>query len=268
MIIHTKKDTQPFSERSSESPSELVNIIDFENENLVCIAGSPGIGKTALALHVALEYAKTHSKTVYIFSSEMLAEHIIDRLLIMLSEVDSHSFRQKTLSSNEKGRVELARKQLSGMDIVIDDTSFLSVAQIKEKLSESDSIGLVVIDYVQLLTCENRMSSRMDECYEISRQLKELSEHLNLPIIFTSPIPRGVEYREDKRPRLNDLKDVGVFEEYVDTVCLIYRDGCYAPFESFEQAEIIIPKSKYSSRSTVTLEWQGRFMNFVKTSSD
>ncbi len=264
MIIYTPKEAQSFSDKSNESLSQLINAINFEKENLICIAGRPGMGKTALALHLALEYAKTNSKAVYIFSLEMLSEQIIDRLLIMLSEVDSHTFRQKTFSNEEKVRVELARKQLSGINLVIDDTSSLSIGQIREKLSESDNIGLVIVDYVQLLMCENKMNSRMEECSEIFKHLKALSEHLNIPIIFTSQIPRSVEYRKDKRPRLKDLKRVGVFEQDVDTVCMLYREGYYAPFENFEQAEIIIPKNKYSCQSTIILEWQGRFMKFVE----
>ena len=262
MIIYTKKDYDADFLRYEESRSELLHALNLEGENLICFAGRPGMGKSALALHLALEYAKTNSKAVHIFSLEMPAKEIINRLLIILSEVDSYTFRQKSFMDEEKGRVELAKKQLACLDLVIHDDISLSVKQIEEKMAEVDNLGLIIVDYVQLLMSEHRMNSRMDECREISRQLKALSKHLNIPIIFISQTSRSVEYRKDKRPGLGDLKGVGVFEEDIDTACFLYRKGYYEPFEDPEMAEIIVPKNKLRHCAGLKLRWQGKCMKF------
>ena len=262
MIIYTKKDSDADFPRFWESRSELLQTLNLEGENLICIAGRPGMGKTALALHLALDYAKTNSKAIHIFSLEMSAEQMLDRLLIMLSEVDSYTFRQKSFSNEEKERIEQAKQQLSCMNIAIDDTISLSVKQMEEKIAKAGNLGLVIVDYVQLLMSDKKMNLRMEECREISRQLKALSKRLDIPIIIASQTPRSVEYRKDKRPGLKDLKGVGVFEEDIDTACFIYREGYYEPFENPEVAEIIIPKTKYGNFGTKLLKWYGRFMKF------
>ena len=262
MIIYTKKDSDADFHRFGKSRSELLQTLNLEGENLICIAGRPGMGKTALALHLALDYAKTNSKAVHIFSLEMSAEQMLDRLLIMLSEVDSYTFRQKSFSDEEKERLEQAKQQLSCMNIAIDDTISLSVKQMEEKIAKAGNLGLVIVDYVQLLMCEKKCETRMEELYEISRNIKTLSQNTKIPIIITSGVHRRVEYRENKRPIVWDLEHAGVLENEVDTICFIYRKGYYEPLENSERAEFIIQKNKHGVCGTVPLKWEGLLMKF------
>ena len=263
MIIYTKKDSDADFLRYEESRSELLQTINLENENLICVAGRPGMGKTSLALHLAHEYARNSSKAVYIFTMELLANHVYDRLLISLSKVDSYTFREKLFSASETERIELAKKQLSQMNLIIDDeTNFLTVSQIKERIEKFKNIGLIIIDYFQLLFPEERMIDQIQERYEMCRQLKRLSKQLNIPIILTSQLPRSVESRVEKRPRLTDLNGTGILEHDVDVVCFLYREGYYEPFEHADKAEIIIPKNKQGIFGTILLKWEGQFMKF------
>ncbi len=248
--------------QSVEINSKLLETLNLEGENLICIAGRPGMGKTALALHMVMEYAKTSSKAIHIFSLDMSAEQIIDKLLIMLSEVDSYKFRQKAYSDEEKERIELARKQLSCKNLIIDDTPILTVKQIEERLDGIDNLGLVVVDHDQLLCPNLKIRNRDQECTEIGRQLKSLSNQKNIPIIITSTLPRSLERRRNKRPLTSDLKDLGVNANDMDTICFVYREGYYFPLEKHEKAEIIISKNKYGNCKTVTLKCQGEFMKF------
>ena len=248
--------------QSVEINSKLLETLNLEGENLICIAGRPGMGKTALALHMVLEYVKTSAKSVCILGFETSEEQIIDRLIITLSEVDSYRFRQKAYSDEEKERIELARKQLSRLNLIIDDTPILTVKEIEERIEGIDNLGLVVIDHDHLLCPNRKNKNREQECNEIGRQLKSLSNQKNVPIIITSNLPRRLELRRNKRPLTSDLKEIGVNANDMDTICFVYREGYYFPLEKHEKAEIIISKNKYDNCKTVPLKWQGEFAKF------
>ena len=262
MIIYTKKDSDADFLRYEGIRSELLQTINLENENLICVAGRPGMGKTSLALQLALDFAQKSRKKVLFFSLELSAQQIYDRLLIALSGVDVYTFREKLCTDYDKEKIEYAKKLLSQVDLIIDDISGLTVQDIELKLAEIDNLGLVIIDYVQLLMCEKKCETRMEELYEISRNIKSLSQSIKIPIIITSGVHRRVEYRENKRPIVWDLEHAGVLENEVDTICFIYREGYYEPLENPERAEIIIQKNKHGVCGTVPLKWEGQFMKF------
>ena len=262
MIICTKNDSKNVFPCIEERYSELLQTVNLEGENLVCIAGRPGMGKTALSFYMALEYALKHLKTVYIFSMDLSAEWVYDRLLIQLSEIDSYTFRnyklnQKDLSEEESEKLARAREKVSQVDLIIDDQIVLTIQEIEAKLRKTSNLGVVVVDYMQLIIGDGKSNTRVQECKEIVRQLKLLSMEFNIPIILISQLPRGVEYRKDKRPRLSDLEGAGVLECDVDIVCLIYREGYYEPYENPEAAEVIIPKNKCGDCGVLKLKWQG-----------
>ena len=173
--------------------------------------------------------------------------------------------REKLFSATEAERVEQAKIKLSNMNLIIDDdTISLTVSQIEERLENYDNIGMIVIDYFQLLLPDQRTIDREQECDEIARKLKEISRRVGIPIIFTSHLPRSVEYRKDKRPLLIDLKGAGVPEQYVDTICLIYREGYYDIDSENDAADIIVAKNQYGSCDVLSFEWQGKFMKYIE----
>lgn len=265
MIIHTKNNDFFSISDTQESIQTLCGHISLSRDGVICIASRPEMGKTALLLHMALEYAKKSHKTVYIFTMEMLAEQLYNRLLIMLSEVDATSFYENLCSPQEKGRIEVAKKQLSKMNIIIDDTSHLSVKEIEEKLKcVDDNLGLVIIDYFQLLSFEKNIATREQEYFEIGRQLKILSKQRKIPIIFTLQLRRKTIAKKDKKPNLTDLVGTGVLENDYDTICFIHRKEKSSGCEKQEDTEIIIPRNKLGDCGSITLLWKKNSINFCE----
>ena len=256
-----KENLTPIS-NTHEKIQTLCGHISLSRDGVICIASRPGMGKTALSLHMALEYAKKSYKTVYIFTMEMLAEHLYNRLLIMLSEVKATRFRENLCSPQEKGRIEVAKKQLSKMNIIIDDTFHLSVKEIEEKLKCVDNLGLVIIDYFQLLSLEKNIATREQEYIEIGRQLKILSKQRKIPIIFTLQLRRRTIAKKDKKPNLTDLVGTGVLEHDQDAICFIHREENDSSCEKQEKAEIIIPRNKLGDCGSVTLLWKKSLIKF------
>ena len=262
MIIHTRKNKCPTIHNTQENIEILCGRINVSRDGLICIASQPEMGKTALALYMALEYAEKSHKAVYIFTIEMLAKQLYNRLLIMLSEVDATSFYENLCSPQEKGRIEVAKKQLSKMNIIIDDTSHLSVKQIEEKLKSVDNLGLVIIDYFQLLCSENNIGDREQDYFEIGRQLKILSKQRKISIIFTLQLRRKTIAKKDKKPNLTDLVGTGVLEHDQDAICFIHRKENASACKKQEEAEIIIPRNKLGDCGSVTLLWKKNSIKF------
>ena len=264
MIIKTKNNNfAPISD-TPENIETLCGHISLSRDGVICIASRPEMGKTALSLHMALEYAKKSHKTVYIFTMEMLAEQLYDRLLIMLSEVDATTFREHSCCPQEKERIEIAKKQLSEMNFIIDDDSHLSVKQIEEKLKSVDNLGLVIIDYFQLLCSENNIGDREQEYFEIGRQLKILSRKRKIPLIFTLQLSRRTIAEKDKKPSLTALAETGVLEHDQDTICFIHRNENASAGEKQEEAEIIIAKNDLGDCGSITLMWKKNFIKFCE----
>ncbi len=247
------------------------NVVWLDRGNLICIAARPGMGKTALALHVAMEYAQRCGNTVYIFSLEMSEAQTRSKMMGSLAEVDAYRIREKTLTEEETARMDEAAARLRGMNIVIADETPVSVKDIENKIENDDRIGLIVIDYLQLMTSGSGSADRRQEINEIMGQLAELARKKQIPVIVTSQLWRGLEYRKDKHPRLDDLAtmigELGV--NRADTVILLYRDGYYnvtvrddSDLNKPDEAEVTVAKNRYGSEGTVMLEWCALFVKF------
>ena len=268
MIIKTNDYTPSFlSEPEKNGFAMFGGLVKLDRSNLICIAARPGMGKTALELHMALEYAKKCGKRVHILTLEMSAEQIYSRMLCYLSEVDTYSMRKKKFSPEEKKRIEEAIDVLGGLDIIIDDETSLSIRQIEERLEKSDGedeIGMIVIDYLELVQPVSPITNRKQELAEILRRLKRLAEKRNIPVIVAAKLWRDIEHRKDKHPMLSDFARVS---DYLpDTVVFPYRDEYYNAecndSEDFTKAEIIVAKNSHGSTGTLKYKWQGRYAKF------
>lgn len=238
----------------------------FQNSDLILIAARPAMGKTAFALNIA-QYAAVYKKVpVAIFSLEMSKEQLVNRLLCSEALIDSQKIKTGSLEDDDWDKIALALGPLSEAPIYIDDTPGISVMEIRAKcrrLKLEKNLGLVVIDYLQLMQGRGRAESRQQEISEISRSLKILAKEINVPVIALSQLSRAPDARTDHRPVLSDLRESGAIEQDADMVIFIYRDDYYNPdTEKKNIAEIIIAKHRNGSTGTVELIWLGQYTKF------
>ena len=234
--------------------------------DLVLVGARPGMGKTSFALNIAANVAQQTKKTVCIFSLEMSADQLVNRMISSEAMVDSYALRTGELKPEEWVHIADASAKLSQCDILIDDTSGITVTGMKGKLRRVKNLGLVVIDYLQLMTSDKRIDNRVQEVSDISRNLKIMAKELMVPIICLAQLSRGPESRTDKKPMLSDLRDSGALEQDADTVMFIYRDEYYKTDAASDTegniAEIIIAKNRHGSTGTVKVGWIGRYTKF------
>ncbi|HHV95869.1 MAG TPA: replicative DNA helicase [Clostridiaceae bacterium] len=238
----------------------------FQNSDLILIAARPAMGKTAFALNVA-QYAAVHKKIpVAIFSLEMSKEQIVNRFLCSEALIDSQKLKTGNLDDDDWDKIALALGPLSEAPIYIDDTPGISVMEIRAKcrrLKLEKNLGLVVIDYLQLMQGRGKFENRQQEISDISRSLKILAKEINVPVIALSQLSRAPDARSDHRPVLSDLRESGAIEQDADMVIFIYRDDYYNPdTEKKNIAEIIIAKHRNGSTGTVELIWLGQYTKF------
>ena len=202
----------------------------LQNSDLILIAARPSMGKTAFALNIAEYVTVKQNVTTAIFSLEMSKEQLAKRILAMNSRVDSQKLRTGDLSDEEWMDIVDSAKTIGETNLIIDDTPGISVGELRSKcrkLKIEKNLGLVMIDYIQLMTGGKRAESRQQEISEISRSLKTLAREIDAPIIALSQLSRKVESRDDKRPMLSDLRESGAIEQDADVVMFIYRDEYY-----------------------------------------
>ena len=240
----------------------------FHGSDLVLIAARPAMGKSAFALNIATNAAVRANVPVVIFSLEMSKEQMVNRILCSEAMVDSNKVRTGKLEEDDWTKLAGSIGPLSDADIYIDDTPGISVMEIRakcRKLKLEKNIGMVVIDYLQLVQGSNkRNGSREQEISEISRSLKILAKELNVPVIALSQLSRAVEQRPDHRPMLSDLRESGAIEQDADIVMFLYRDDYYnKDSEKKDIAEVIIAKHRGGSLGTVELLWLGSYTKFV-----
>ncbi len=240
----------------------------FHGSDLVLIAARPAMGKSAFALNIATNAAVRGNVPVVIFSLEMSKEQMVNRILCSEAMVDSNKVRTGKLEEDDWTKLAGSIGPLSDAEIYIDDTPGISVMEIRakcRKLKLEKNIGMVVIDYLQLVQGSNRRNgSREQEISEISRSLKILAKELNVPVIALSQLSRAVEQRPDHRPMLSDLRESGAIEQDADIVMFLYRDDYYNPdSEKKDIAEVIIAKHRGGSLGTIELLWLGSYTKFV-----
>ena len=243
-------------------------ISGLNKSDLILLAARPGMGKTSFALNVALNVAKSEKKTVAMFSLEMSREQLATRLLSSEACVENTRLVTGSLRETDWEKIAAAAGVLNRVDIRIDDNPMLSVADMNAKCRRIDSLGLVVIDYLQLMSGNSRNDSRQQEISEISRSLKAIAREMEAPVIALSQLSRACEQRADHRPMLSDLRESGAIEQDADVVAFLYRDEYYFPdTEKKNQAELIIAKQRNGPTGTVDLTWMGqytKFGNFLK----
>jgi replicative DNA helicase len=241
----------------------------FHGSDLILIAARPAMGKTAFALNIATNAALKANVPVAVFSLEMSKEQLVNRILCSEAMVDSNKVRTGKLEDDDWVKLAGAIGPLSEADIYIDDTPGITVMEIRakcRKLKLEKGIGMVVIDYLQLVQGSNnkRVGSREQEIAEISRSLKILAKELDVPVIALSQLSRAVEQRPEHRPMLSDLRESGSIEQDADMVIFLYRDDYYnEDTEKKNIAEVIIAKHRGGSTGTVELLWLGSYTKFV-----
>ena len=245
-------------------------LVGLGKSDLVLVGARPGMGKTSFAMNLATHAAITTNKTVCIFSLEMSAEQLVSRVMSSEALIDSYRLRSGELTDEDWGKLAHAASRLSNCDILIDDTVGLTVTGMKAKLRRTKNLGLVVIDYLQLMQSDRRIDNRVNEVAEISRGLKLLAKELQVPVICCAQLSRGPESRTDKRPMLSDLRDSGAIEQDADIVLFLYRDEYYKTEKDEPQniAEVIVAKNRHGSTGNVKMGWFGQYTKFTTLDED
>ncbi len=239
----------------------------LQRSDLILLAARPSMGKTAFVLNLANYIAvRSHVSTVF-FSLEMSKESLVERMLAMDSHIDATAIRGGTLKETEWGDLANAAREIGESALIIEDTPGISVSEVRSRCRKyklENNLGLIIIDYLQLMSGDGRSESRQQEISEISRSLKALARELDVPLIALSQLSRAVESRPDKRPMLSDLRESGAIEQDADVVMFIYRDEYYNKnTEHPGEAEIIIGKQRRGPTCTVRLQWQAQYTRFV-----
>lgn len=237
---------------------------------LIILAARPAMGKTAFALNIAANIGKL-GQTVAIFSLEMGAESLVNRMVSSEGLIDAFALRTGKLSDDDWSNLIIAQGALADRNIYVDDSPGIKITEIRARsrklAQEKGGLGLILIDYLQLITGTGK-ENRQQEVSEISRQLKVLAKELKVPIIALSQLSRGVEQREDKRPKLSDLRESGSIEQDADIVAFIHREAYYqnpndTEVEIDNKAEIIFAKNRSGETGTAELMWVGQFTKFT-----
>ncbi|WP_211749828.1 replicative DNA helicase [Paenibacillus sp. Marseille-Q4541] len=241
----------------------------FQRNDLIIVAARPSVGKTAFALNIAQNVAVRASETVAIFSLEMSAAQLVQRMICAEANLDANVMRNGEFKGDEDwSKLTMGIAALSEAEIYIDDTPGITVADIRAKcrrLKKEKGLGMIVIDYLQLIQGRGKSGeNRQQEVSEISRTLKQIARELDVPVIALSQLSRGVEQRQDKRPMMSDLRESGSIEQDADIVAFLYRDDYYnQETEKKNIIEIIIAKQRNGPVGTVELVFLKNFNKFV-----
>jgi replicative DNA helicase len=241
----------------------------FQAGNLVIIAARPSMGKSALGLCMAVNLAVRHDTPVALFTLEMSKQEVTQRLMCSEAKVESQRLRTGKLAPEDWSRLTAACDKLAKAPIYVDDTGSISMMEIRSKCrrlkSKEPRLGLVIVDYLQLMTSGTTVENRVQEVSQISRALKVLARDLDVPIIAMSQLSRAVEQRHDKRPILSDLRESGSIEQDSDLVMFVYRDEYYNPEETDQQglAEIILAKHRNGPTGSEKLSFLKRYAKFA-----
>lgn len=244
-------------------------ISGLNNSDLMLLAARPGMGKTSMALNIALNVAKKYpKKTVAFFSLEMSKQQLVTRLISNESFVDNKKLVTGRLDPEDWSKIGLASTVLNQTDLRVDDNPSLTVAEMNAKCRRLENLGLVIIDYLQLMTAAGGPvkyggENRQQVVSDISRSLKIMAKELNVPVICLSQLSRASEKRDDKRPMLSDLRESGAIEQDADIVLFLYRDDYYnEDSEKHNIAECIVAKNRHGETGKVELRWMPEYTQF------
>lgn len=240
----------------------------LQPSDLILVAARPSMGKTAFVLNIAQYVAFHKNIPVVIFSLEMSKEQLINRLLSLESKVDSQAIRTGNMNDSDWQKLIEGAGVIGSSGLIIDDTPGISIAEVRSKCRkyklERKEMGLVIIDYLQLMSGRGKSDSRQQEISEISRSLKALARELNVPVIALSQLSRAVEQRPDHRPMLSDLRESGAIEQDADVVMFLYRDDYYNKDTELKNiAEVIISKQRNGPIGSVNLVWLPNYTKFA-----
>ncbi|MBI5399678.1 replicative DNA helicase [Candidatus Saganbacteria bacterium] len=243
----------------------------FQNADLIIIAARPSVGKTAFALNIAQNLAVKHKVPIAIFSLEMSKEQLAQRMLCSEAEVDAQKLKTASLSDTGWKKLTRALGRLSEAPIFIDDSPSLTATEIRAKarrLKIERGLGLIIVDYLQLMRGRSRVENRVQEISEIARGLKTLARELDVPVVALSQLSRAVEQRNDRMPRLSDLRESGEIEQTADLVAFIHREDYYNPqSDRGNIAEIIIAKQRNGPVGTIELVFRKEIAKFCSKES-
>ena len=260
--------TDPSSLQGTKTGFEGLDytLVGMGKGDFILVGARPGMGKTAFALNIATNVAKATKKKVCIFSLEMSAQQLVTRIFASEAMIDNTKLRTGQLEPKDWDSLAEASGELSSCDILIDDTPGASVSSIKAKLRrERENLGLVVVDYLGLMTGDRRSENRVQEVADISRGLKLLAKEFEIPVICCAQLNRATEDGKDKKPVLSNLRDSGAIEQDADVVIFLYRNEYYNPDDAnnTNTAEIIIAKNRHGAPGTIRMGWSGQFTKFV-----
>ena len=284
VLIKTQSDLERLSETKGEITGLATGWYDFDRlttglhpNEFIIIASRPAMGKTAFALNLVTHAAMSQDKAVALFELEMSAEQLVTRILSSVGQLEGFKLRTGNLLNNDWKRINEAAAQLSTTNLVIDDTPGITIGEIRAKCrrlaSSEKGLGLVVIDYLQLISGgKNYGTNRQQEVSDISRNLKTLAMELGVPVIALSQLSRSVETREDKRPMMSDLRESGSIEQDADIVAFLYRDDYYNKEARTEDnnsiSELIIGKHRNGPTATIELLFKKNTSTFLNLRKD
>ena len=236
----------------------------MNNSDLVILAARPGMGKTSLALNLSANVAKNSGRSVVIYSLEMGMEQLVSRMLSTHALVDSHKLRTGRLDAKEWGRIAESADVLSNMDIYLSEASGITVSKMKAQLRRIKNLGMVVIDYLQLMDAPMKSDNRVLVISEITRSLKLMAKELNIPVLLLSQLNRGVESRPDKHPMLSDLRESGSIEQDADIIMFLYNDYYYNREKALNPniTECVVAKNRHGETATVNMVWDAQYTRF------
>ena len=240
-------------------------ILGLNKSDLILLASRPGMGKTSMAMNIAINVAKRTDKAVAVFSLEMSKEQLARRLLAGEAFVESSKLLTGDLTRNEWTKLSAAVASISKTKLLIDDNSMATVADMNAQCRRVNDLGLVVIDYLQLMSSAagTNAESRLQTVSEISRMLKIMAKELNVPVLCLSQLSRASTKREDKRPVLSDLRESGSLEQDADIVLGIHRKSYYDSDSPSNDAELIVMKNRHGNTGSIPLVWMPEYTSFV-----
>ena len=258
---HHLQDLSNNPDRSAGLPtgfSAIDNLlVGMGQGDMVLVGARPGIGKTSFTMNIATRAARNSGKTVCVFSLEMSAEQLVMRMISNEAKIDNTVLRSGRLAGDNWNSLAIAANTLSQCDILIDDTAGMSVTMMKSRLRKVKNLGLVVIDYLQLMQSESHSDNRAQEVGEISRGIKLMAKEFGVPVLTCAQLNRAVEARKDGLPQLSDLRDSGSIEQDADSVMFLHRkEG------EDQRVQVIIAKNRHGATGMVELGWTPQFTSF------